>query len=131
MSYLIDTDIAIEHLGHNTHITRLLDRISGQPIYLSSITLAELYESAFWSSNPNEHIVAMQNALRTFEVILPNADIAIIFGELRAFLRRRGRMITDFDLLIGATALYRDLTLITFNKRHFNRIPDLRLYSAV
>jgi len=37
-------------------------------------------------------------------------------------------VIADFDLMIGATALYDDLTMLTFNLRHFRRIPDLKLY---
>jgi predicted nucleic acid-binding protein len=32
------------------------------------------------------------------------------------------------DLLIAATALDHDLTLVTRNRRHFERIPDLTLY---
>jgi predicted nucleic acid-binding protein len=50
------------------------------------------------------------------------------FAEIRSFLRRRGELIADFDLLIGATALYYDLTVLTYNKRHFKRIPDLKIY---
>jgi predicted nucleic acid-binding protein len=38
-------------------------------------------------------------------------------------------MVADLDLLIAATALAYDLTLLTFNRRHFQRIPNLRLYS--
>jgi predicted nucleic acid-binding protein len=38
-------------------------------------------------------------------------------------------LIEDFDLVIAATALHYDLTLLTFNRRHFERIPDLRLYA--
>ena len=61
---------------------------------------------------------------------LLNLSIPIMerFAELRAFLRRRGLLIPDFDLLIGATALHHELTLLTFNRGHFQRIPDLRLY---
>ncbi len=50
------------------------------------------------------------------------------FAELRAYLRRRGQLIPDFDLLIGATALQHNLTLLTFNRRDFERIPHLALY---
>jgi tRNA(fMet)-specific endonuclease VapC len=50
------------------------------------------------------------------------------FAEVRSFLRRRGQLIPDFHLLIGATALHHDLTLLTFNRRDFQRIPDLKLY---
>jgi len=37
-------------------------------------------------------------------------------------------MIGDFDILIAATALHHDLTLVTRNRRHFERIPNLALY---
>ena len=39
----------------------------------------------------------------------------------------RGRL-ADFDLHIAATALHHDLTLLTFNLRHFDRVPNLKLY---
>jgi tRNA(fMet)-specific endonuclease VapC len=50
------------------------------------------------------------------------------FAEVRAYLRRRGELISDFDILLGATALHDDLTLLTYNTRHFKRIPHLKIY---
>ena len=50
------------------------------------------------------------------------------FAEIRALLRRKGELISDFDMLLGATALHHDLTVLTYNTRHFKRIPDLKLY---
>lgn len=61
-------------------------------------------------------------------VILPITDsIAESFAQERAALRRQGQLIPDMDLLIAATALSRDLTLLTRNVRHFARIPPLRI----
>jgi tRNA(fMet)-specific endonuclease VapC len=51
------------------------------------------------------------------------------FAETRAYLRRRGMIISDFDIIIGSTALLHDLTVITRNLRHFRCIPDLRIYT--
>jgi tRNA(fMet)-specific endonuclease VapC len=51
--------------------------------------------------------------------------MAVIRGDLK----RRGLTIGDFDILIAATALHHDLTLVTRNRRHVSRIPDLQLYS--
>jgi len=51
-----------------------------------------------------------------------------IFVQTRANLRRAERLIPDLDLLIAATAIHHDLTLLTRNVRHFGRVPDLRLY---
>jgi predicted nucleic acid-binding protein len=50
-------------------------------------------------------------------------------AEIRAYLRRQGQLIEDFDILIAATALHHDLTLLTFNVRHFQRVPDLQIYT--
>jgi predicted nucleic acid-binding protein len=38
-------------------------------------------------------------------------------------------MISDFDILLGATALHYDFIVLTYNKEHFERIPDLKIYS--
>ncbi len=43
--------------------------------------------------------------------------------------RAAGMMIGDFDLLMGATALQYDLTLLSNNRQHFERIEGLRLVS--
>jgi predicted nucleic acid-binding protein len=50
------------------------------------------------------------------------------FAVLCAELCRRGQLIPDPDLLIAATARQHDLTLLTRNVCHVDRIPALRLY---
>lgn len=53
-----------------------------------------------------------------------------LFARTRAGLRRQGMLIPDLDLLIAATALSFDLTLLTRNTRHFARIPHLRIHQS-
>lgn len=61
-------------------------------------------------------------------VIVPfNQAIANISANLYADLRKKGQPIDDIDLLIAGTALYHDLTLITHNRKHFDRITDLNV----
>ena len=43
--------------------------------------------------------------------------------------RASGELVSDFDLFIGATALRHHLTLLTNNRRHFERIEGLRIIS--
>jgi predicted nucleic acid-binding protein len=50
------------------------------------------------------------------------------FARLRSDLRSQGQLIPDFDILIAATALEYNLTLVTRNLRHFQRIPSLAIY---
>ncbi len=53
-----------------------------------------------------------------------------IFGRERGRLRYSGKTVGDFDLLIAASALRHDLTLLTNNRRHFEQIEGLRLVST-
>lgn len=53
------------------------------------------------------------------------------FGRIRGDLRRRSLLIGDPDILIAATTMYHDLTLVTRNRKDYERIPALKAhYSA-
>ena len=47
------------------------------------------------------------------------------FGEIKAWLERKGRSIEDFDVAIAAHALAHDATLVTANVKHVTGIPKL------
>ena len=49
------------------------------------------------------------------------------YGALRATLAAAGRPIGPNDLLIAATALAHDLTLVTHNLREFSRVAGLKI----
>jgi len=58
-------------------------------------------------------------------------EICRRFGQLRGSLRSAGKLVGDFDLLVAASALRHDLTLLTNNRRHFGRIEGLRIESTL
>src|SRR5207237_5116099 len=90
--------------------------------------VGEIYDVAFAYANPQAHLSSFRQFLAPFTLLTLNDPIMERFAEIRSYLRRRGELISDFDILIGATALHHDLTLLTYNTRHFKRIPDLKLY---
>ena len=61
-------------------------------------------------------------------MVLP-FSAALEYGKIRSALEVKGSRLDDMDILIAATALERNLTLITANERHFSRIPDLMVSS--
>lgn len=128
MSYLLDTDWFIQALNGRLLAAQTLRRLEGSRIAVSLATVAEVYEGAYRSSNPRAHLVSVRHFLSIYYVYGLDDAIAERFGELRAYLRRRGERIPDFDLLIAATALEYDLTVLTFDRKHYSRVPDLRLY---
>src|SRR5947199_6285540 len=94
-----------------------------------NISLAELSEGVFYSRDPEGDAEDLNDFLRGVTVLGIDADIAQLFGRERGRLRAAGTLIGDFDLLIGATALHQDLTLLTNNRSHFERIDGLTLES--
>jgi tRNA(fMet)-specific endonuclease VapC len=49
------------------------------------------------------------------------------FADVKMALDKKGESIEDFDLLIAASALSLNYTLVTNNTKHFNRIEGLQL----
>ena len=129
MPYLIDTDWIIQALAGRDRAVNTLRRLAPQRLAVSLITLAEVYEVAFNSPNPAAHLASFRQFLAPFRVLTLSEPIVERFAEIRSVLRRRGQIIPDFDILIAATALHYDLTLLTFNLEHFRRIPELRVYT--
>jgi len=126
--YLLDTDWIIQALAGREPAVRTLRNLAGSQVYASLITVGELYERAFVSANPQAHIASFRLFMAPYRHLGLSEPIMERFAETRASLRRRGQLLPDFDLLIAATALHHDLTVLTFNLRHFQRIPDLKIY---
>jgi tRNA(fMet)-specific endonuclease VapC len=128
VSYIVDADWVINALVGRRNAATTLRRLTPGGVAISLVTLAELYEDAFSSSNPQAELAIYHAFVRSFRKLGLSEPIVERFAEIRAFLRRRGQLISDFDILLAATALEHDLTVLTYNLRHLQRIPDLRLY---
>lgn len=48
-------------------------------------------------------------------------------AEIYAYLKKRGTLIEDADILIAAIALVENLVLVTDNVRHFERVDGLQI----
>lgn len=72
--------------------------------------------------------LAQLDALLSGHTILPlDTQAADLAADLHHQLRQTGTPIDDADLLIAATVIRHDSTLVTRNTRHFQRIPGLHL----
>lgn len=124
MKYLVDTDWVIDHLSGKEKVTKKLEELAPQGLALSIVSLAELYEGVYYSRDP----IQSERVLREFltpdlTVVGVDEEICKIFGRERGRLRRRGKSIGDFDLLIASTCLRYGLTLLT-NNREIESISD-------
>ena len=128
MAFLMDTDWAIDAFAFRARARPAMSRLAPRGIAVSRVTLAEMYDGAYKSVDPDACLIELRHFLNAFRLVEVSDPICQRFGELRSYLRRLGVLIPNFDLLIAATALHHDLTLLTFNRRHFERVPGLRIY---
>ncbi len=128
--FLFDTD-AITNILKPKPSPALLKRLSELDTsqqFISTITVAEIVYGACKSVRRGQHLHNLEHML------LPNVNVldfdcqaAYVAGRIRAELEERGEPIPFVDIPIAATALARDLTLVTGNTRHFERIAALRV----
>lgn len=62
--------------------------------------------------------------LNLTEVLYLDQEILDKAGEIYSTLKNEGKLIGEFDVLIGATAIVHDLTLVTNNERHYESIKE-------
>jgi tRNA(fMet)-specific endonuclease VapC len=129
LSFLLDTDWVIDHFNGLTQVTRRLQELEPQGLSLSIISAAELWEGAYFSRDPKRSQAMLEEFLAGVVVLGLDEEICKRFGQLRGSFRKRGQTIGDFDLLIAATALRHNLTLLTNNRKHFEGVAGLQIES--
>jgi tRNA(fMet)-specific endonuclease VapC len=92
--------------------------------------VAELYEGVYNSDKQEQHQKDIEKLLSQFTALEVSIDICKTFAKERSRLRQEGQLIGDFDLMIASTALYYNLTVLTNNKKHFERIKGLTIISV-
>lgn len=125
MKYLLDTNACISLLKNVNDIRAKIIAVGLEECCVSEITLAELFYGAAKSGRA-QHYEDVKFIQEHFEV-LPIRPVLNLFGQNRYTLEAKGMRIDDFDLLIASTALYNNLTVVTHNTKHFNRIQNLQV----
>jgi tRNA(fMet)-specific endonuclease VapC len=94
--------------------------------YLSEITIAELKYGVENSKQKEKNRKTHEEFQAKFK-ILPVFPALDIYAQEKARLKTKGRILDDFDLLIGATAIYNNLTLVTRNVSDFERLNEIAI----
>lgn len=128
--YLLDTNICVHFLRGEHQLNARFAALGLAQCFVSEITVAELLFGAansapVWQARQRRQVMEFQVLFA--EQVLPIGPALAIFAEQKAALRRTGRPIDDFDILIGSTALAHGLTLVTRNIRHFTNFSNLVL----
>ena len=122
--YLLDTNICISMLKNQHGVREAILKVKPENCYVSEITLGELYFGASFSNNKEERLKDVAFVVDHFKVI-PVSETLPLFGDIKADLRREGKLIDDFDILIGCAAILNHLTIVTDNIKPLGRLPGI------
>jgi len=124
--YLLDTNICIFFLKGRGNIIRKVEEAGVQNCFISEMTVAELKYGAENSETANQMRNIVDAFIPKFNVI-PIYNALDIYAKEKTRLRKTGMLIDDFDLLIGATAIYHDMVMVTNNVSHLQRMDNITI----
>lgn len=123
---VLDTDTCIEILrGNDAVIARRAE--TDDLVVTTWVSAAELAYGAAKSPAPGENTTLVTEFLATLSVLGLDRPAVLHFGSIKARLERAGRMLADADLFIASIALANGASVVTGNKRHYERIEGLRI----
>ena len=128
--YLLDTNICIFLLKGKYNLNMKLKQVGLQNCYISEITLAELKFGAECSNRVSENTEIVDGFAQELTIV-PIFNSLNIYAKEKARLRKSGKILDDFDLLIGATAIANKLILITENEKHLQRMSKINIENWV
>ena len=128
--YILDTCTWIEWFQRRNGVPERVIVAGRKNLYVSEVTLAELTFGAYNSSDFERHIKE-PDILRLTATVLDISEVFDEYARIRCALRKVRKTldkdIGNFDILIGATALHYDLTVVTDNVRHFEQMPGVKV----
>ena len=125
--FLLDTDSIIYSLKGNETINKNLYLHRNNPLKISIITLMELYYGAYKSQQASSNLAKVRMIEQSFEIIPVKLESVELFARMKAELEFSGNRLDDFDLMIASCAMTYNLTLVSNNIKHFQRIEGLKL----
>ncbi len=129
----LDSSVIIDILKGKESVEAIENKFdfNGEEIFIPSPVIIELIRGIYLKNSiknikENERN-KINNFLSSFIILDFNKESAIKTGEIEAELMNTGEIIDLEDVMIGAIALNNNETIITRNKKHFEKIKGLNV----
>lgn len=128
---LLDTTLLIDFLRGKKEAVEILARSERQQFYTTEINIFEIVFGIYAKRQNPEKDIEKAFALFSKLIILALERRGTIkAGEIGGMLMKRGLQIEQTDCLIAGIALSNGIPeIITANKTHFERIPEIKVVS--
>lgn len=97
---------------------------------VSAVSVFELVEGAYLSDRTDDELATILEFLSRLHVLPVDGEIALLAGELNAELIGRGERVEAEDVLIAATAVKNDESILTRDVDHFERLEGVVVVEA-
>lgn len=124
--YCLDTNIIIDILKGDEKLKDKIINLQLNEIYITTITLCELYKGAFLFHDPDRKVKDVEEFVNSFLLISLDEKSCKEFGKIYLKLKNSGKVISEFDIIIASIVKTNNLTLITKDK-HFQNIDELKI----
>ena len=130
MAQLIDTSVFIDLERSGRSLQDLANEVPEEDVALASITASELLIGVHRADSverKKKRELFVEQLLDLIPVVPFDLEVARTHAEITAALAKSGNLIGAHDLIIAATALTHDCSVLTGNAREFSRVPGLRV----
>lgn len=123
---MLDTNICVYFLNGKFNLDQKIDKAGFENCCVSEITIAELKYGVEKSTQKERNRKTLETFQDKFDVI-PIFPALDIYAKEKSRLKTKGKILDDFDLLIGASAIFNNLTLVTRNVSDFDRLSGIQI----
>ncbi len=129
--YLLDTNILIDFLNEVPSVVEHVLLTGTHRCFIFVVSLHELYYGAYLARERKEEYFARElkkiNTLLDYFTILHLNSRGEEYARIKYALRKIGKPVDEFDMLIAGHALSEGLTVVTDNLKHFENMPDVKV----
>ncbi|HVJ86536.1 MAG TPA: PIN domain-containing protein [Caulifigura sp.] len=121
---LLDTDVLSYSFKNSRHAERFRPLLANRRAAVAFATVAEVY---LWAKQRNwatAKVQLLEQMLRGCVVVPYSSELAWKWAEVRHVCDRAGRSISGMDAWIAATALHRQIPLVTNNTSDFTAAEE-------
>ena len=131
---LFDTAFIIDLVNGDEGATRKAEEVDAEGLFksISIVTVHEYLRGVYYLYMHDKKLLESklkraEAELVRFEILPYTYEVAKIAAEIDAALVIEGVSISLADVIIAATTLHYELTLVTRNIEHFKKIPKLSI----
>lgn len=131
----LDTSFLIDLIRGKEEVKKIEETLekSEEHLTIASPSIVEIFKGLYLKKNlkniKENEIKKIQDLLSFMVILSLDKESAILAGEIEANLMNKGELIDLEDILIGAIAITNNETLLTRNKKHFDKINGLKIES--